>query len=340
MLPERRPDPARRAHDPVRIAFVYRPSWKYYRPDYTINTRYEFFFHALARAESAEVGYFPAEDEVDVSELAGKWDAVLCTNSSLSTPRLARASALPVIAQTHDPHLVKELDMLRCHDEYGIDCYFNFMPEPYFHKYFPKSFRYEVIRWGLEARLFAGAGPFAPRIKDRVLLTGKLSDWGAKKRLVHALRRSGYAQVRANYELRRACAALPRIDYSGADSGTGDYLNGGRKSYAEHLSGYRAAIAAAGLYPTAKYWETPAAGCLTFMEATAANGALDLGYEDMESAVFIDSKNYKERIARYLESPDDPAWARIAESGRRHAVENLSNDRAVEALVRLARSLA
>ena len=329
----------RGVRDPVRIAFVYRPSWKYYSPHYTIGTRYSFFFRALARSQSVEVGYFASESSVDASKLAGEWDVILCTNSATSTPPLKNASCMPVIAQTHDPHLVKELDMLRCHDEYKIDCCFNFMPESYFYKYFPKRFMYKVIRWGLEADLFSGAGPFEPRIKDRVLLTGKLADWGAKKRAVHALFRRGFSAVRANYELRRACATLPGVDYSGADPATGDYLNGGQNSYAEHLWGYRAAIAASGLYPTAKYWETPAAGCLTFMEATAANGAYDLGYKDMESAVFISSKNYEEKITRYLESPDDPRWAQIAEAGRHHATENLSNDRAVEALAELAKSL-
>ena len=332
--------PERAEMDPVRVAFVYRPSWKYYSPRHTIGTRYSFFFRALARSKSIKMGYFASETSVDASELAGEWDVILCTNSATSTPRLKNASCMPVIAQTHDPHLIKELDMLRCHDEYNIDCCFNFMPESYFYKYFPKRFQYKVIRWGLETELFAGAGPFGPRIKDRVLLTGKLADWGAKKRISHALFHGGFSQVRANYELRRACAALPGVDYSGTDPATGDYLNGGRGSYAEHLSGYRAAIAASSLYPTAKYWETPASGCLTFMEATDANGAYDLGYADMESAVFINRKNYEKKITGYLESPDDPRWAQIAGAGRRHATENLSNDRAAEALADLARSLA
>lgn len=327
---------------PVRIAFVYRPSWRYYSPSYTVNTRYGFFFKALQRSESVKVGYFAAERSIDVSELSGRWDVILCTNSAASTPRLdnVAASGMPVIAQTHDPHLVDELDMMRCHDEYKIDCYFSFMPAEYFYRYFPRSFRYEVIRWGLEPDLFAGTAPFASRERGRILLTGELARQGRRQRLVHALLRSKLSRVGANYRLRRACADLPYVDYSGREPGTFRYINGGRGSYAEHLSGYRAAIAATGLYPTVKYWETPAAGCLTFMEVTRANGAADLGYGDMESAVFINKSSYKKKMEQYLESPDDPEWARIAEAGRRHAVENLSNDRAVEALAGVARSLA
>ena len=326
---------------PVRVAFVYRPSWEYWRPGHTVGTRYEFFFHALARSKSAEVGYFGAEDAIDAAELAGKWDVILCTNSALGTPRIANArkSGVPVIAQTHDPHLVKELDMMRCMEEHAISCCFGFMPEPYFHRYFPKSARYEVVRWGLEPGLFERLPPFGPRIKDRVLLTGELARRSTVKKIVHALSRRGQSEVAANYRLRRACAALPGVDYSGRDRVTGRYRNGGAGSYAGHLSGYRAAIAATGLYPTAKYWETPAAGCLTFMEVNGKNGAAELGYSDMESAVFIDSKNYGKRISRYLETADDPSWARIAEAGRRHAMENLNNDRAVERLVQIARSL-
>lgn len=326
---------------PVRIAFAYRPSWEYYRPGHTVATRYEFFFHALARSKSAEVGYFGSEGSIDAAELAGKWDVILCTNSALGTPRIANArkSGIPVIAQTHDPHLVKELDMARDVSEQGISCCFGFMPERYFYRYFPKSVRYEVVRWGLEPGLFGRLPPFGSRIKDRVLLTGELARRSLVKRAVHWASRRGQSEVAANYKLRRACASLPGVDYSGRDRVTGRYRNGGAASYAGHLSGYRAAIAAAGLYPTAKYWETPAAGCLTFMEVNGGNGAADLGYRDMESAVFVDSKNYRERISRYLETADDPSWARIAEAGRRHALENLSNDRAVEDLVGIARSL-
>lgn len=326
--------------EPVRIAFVYRPSWGYWRPDYTINTRYEFFFNALARAKHAKVGYFGSERPVDAKELKGRWDVILCTNSALGTPRIANVaeSGMPVVAQTHDPHLVKELDMMRDMQEHRVSCCFGFMPREYFHKYFPKSCRYELVRWGLETRLFKDA-PFGPRKKDRVLLTGKLGRRGLVKRIIHAASRRGQSEVAANYRLRRACAGLPGVDYSGRDPVTGRYLNGGKRTYAEHLSGYRAAVAAAGLYPTAKYWETPAAGCLTFMEVNRKNGADRLGYRDMESAVFIDAKNYKERISQYLESPDDPSWERIAGAGRRHAAENLSNDRAAEALVGICRSL-
>ena len=55
--------------------------------------------------------------------------------------------------------------------------------------------------------------------------------------------------------------------------------------------------------------------------------------------MFIDRSNYKKRMEKYLDSPDDPEWERIAEAGRRHATENLSNDRAVEALAGIAKSL-
>lgn len=333
-------EPAGRG-SPVRIAFVYRPSWKYYRPGHTVGTRYGFFFGALARSGSAEIGYFASEGSVDAAELAGRYDVILCTNSSRGTPRLLNVekSGMPVIAQTHDPHLVKEMGMMRDVREHRISCCFGFMPKSYFYRYFPRDVRYEVVRWGLEPSLFGRGPPFESRIRDRVLLTGKLERRGLAKRVVHAVQRRGQSEVAANYRLRRACAALPGVEYSGRDPATGRYLNGGRGSYAGHLSGYRAAIAASSLYPTAKYWETPAAGCLTFMEVNGGNGAGELGYRDMESAVFIDSKNYKERIGRYLESPDDPSWARIAEAGRRHAVENLNNDRAVEAVVRIAEEL-
>ena len=47
-----------------------------------------------------------------------------------------------------------------------------------------------------------------------------------------------------------------------------------------------------------KYKETPAAGCLTFMEITERNHGSFLGFEDGKSAVFIDESNYKRKITR------------------------------------------
>ena len=99
------------------------------------------------------------------------------------------------------------------------------------------------------------------------------------------------------------------MDYSGTVPGTGAYANGGHPDFASHLSRYRATIAATRYYPTIKYYESTEAGCLTFMEVTDENDCGYLGFRDGETAVFIDSGNYRSRFEEYLADPDDPRWA-------------------------------
>jgi hypothetical protein len=106
------------------------------------------------------------------------------------------------------------------------------------------------------------------------------------------------------------------------------------------LEKYRAAIAASSDAPTAKYWEIPAAGCLTFMEMTDFNqGEKILEYVDGESAIFINVNNYKEKFDEYLSDSDNPKWAKIASEGRKIAMNNYNNDKAVCSLVDLMETL-
>ena len=109
--------------------------------------------------------------------------------------------------------------------------------------------------------------------------------------------------------------------------------------YPKLLSRYTASIASTTHYPTVKYWEVPAAGCLTFMEITKKNRGEYLGFKDGESAIFINEKNYRQKFEAYLEDSENPKWKEIANQGKNHAINNLSNDRAVESLVELIKEI-
>jgi hypothetical protein len=125
------------------------------------------------------------------------------------------------------------------------------------------------------------------------------------------------------------CNKLPYIDYT--PTLEHDFVN---DRYPLLLSRY-AAVCATTYYPTIRYMEIPAAGCLTFMEITEKNKGEYLGYVDGISAIFINENNYKKKFEEYLENPSDPKWELIANSGRNHALNNLNNDRAVEELIQL-----
>jgi len=87
--------------------------------------------------------------------------------------------------------------------------------------------------------------------------------------------------------------------------------------------------------PVVKFWEMPAAGCLTFMEITEKNKGKHIGFTDGVNAVFINENNYKEKFENYLADVDNPKWQEIARAGREYALKKLNNDKATESLVEL-----
>ena len=105
------------------------------------------------------------------------------------------------------------------------------------------------------------------------------------------------------------------------------------------LSKYCAAIAATTFYPTIKYWEIAAAGCLTFMEITKKNDGKHTGFIDNETCVYINETNYIEKFNEFLQTRDDPKWEKIASNGRKFALENFNNDKAVDELIDLINEL-
>jgi len=111
------------------------------------------------------------------------------------------------------------------------------------------------------------------------------------------------------------------------------------EDYPTYTSKYRAIIAATTFFPTLKYWENAAVGCLTFMEITKKNNGYFLGYKDNETAIFINEKNYKEKFQQYMSDLNNPKWEEIANAGREYTMNNLTNDQAVSSLVELMKEV-
>ena len=109
--------------------------------------------------------------------------------------------------------------------------------------------------------------------------------------------------------------------------------------YPSYLSKYCASIAAATFYPVIKYFEIPAAGCLTFMEVTEKNDCKILGFKDGKNAIFINEDNYEEKFLEFIEDSNNPKWENIANAGREYALQELNNDVAVKDIISLAYQL-
>ena len=198
-----------------------------------------------------------------------------------------------------------------------------------------KYVKHKIIIYGLESNLFQNNTPFKERVKNKILCTGAIGKTNIKSKISNAVlnpKRSGWYF----YKLRTLCKELDYVEYSGINEKLSDNKN---QDYPVYTSKYRAIIAATTFYPTLKYWENAAAGCLTFMEITEKNNGYFLGYNDNETAIFINEKNYKEKFQQYLNDPDNPKWEQIANAGREYTMNNLTNDHAVSSLVELMKEV-
>jgi len=321
----------------IRVSLIYKKNYNFFNPSHFDRTTSDFFLNVLNRYPEIEMSYFPCENEFDTSKLKGKCDIILLANNRTdATPENLfgiKKLGIPVVTRVGDPHHATKYDQVTYHEQWNISCYFGTIPENYFYKFYPDKFRYKVIIFGLEPSLYTNMKPFDERIKNRILNSGATGKLSLKSRIVSLTlkpRQSGWYF----YKLRTKCNYLPYVDYKGIRGTQYSNLN-----YPEYLSQYRAAIAATTYYPTQKYWEIPAAGCLTFMEITKTNHGEYLGFKDEETTIFINEKNYKQKFQNFIDDPDNPKWKNIAKRGQNHALQNLNNNNAVEQLVSLFKEL-
>ena len=174
---------------------------------------------------------------------------------------------------------------------------------------------------------------FNQRIKNKILNSGATGNQKITSKMF-GLITDPDSNAYKHYKLRAMCNKLPYVDYT--PTLQSEYVN---DKYPLLLSKYAAAIAATTTFPTIKYWEIPAAGTLTFMEITDLNMGKYLGFVDGKSTVFINENNYKQKFEEYLHDLDDPKWEEIALAGRKYALDELNNDKAVTSLVDLITEL-
>ena len=323
----------------TKVALIYKKSYNYFQPNHFDQTSYDFFFKALKRNIQLEISYYPCEKKFDVSKIKGKCDVILLPNNSTDgSPDVLigiKNSNIPVISRTGDPHDAERYNQIEFCEKNKVDYLFSSLPDSLIYKYYPKNIKQKIIIFGLEPELYQNVPPFKTRIKDRILITGKMGRTDLKNRAANYIlnpRRSGWHL----YKLRTLCKDLDYVEYGGINEKLSDNKN---QDYPAYTSKYCAIIAATTFYPTLKYWENAAAGCLTFMEITEKNNGYFLGYKDNETAIFINEKNYKEKFQQYLSDPDNPKWEQIANAGREYTMNNLTNDHAVSSLVELMKEI-
>ena len=318
----------------IKTAFIYKPSNPYMSKTAWATTYYHFFMNALNRHADLDMAYFPAEKKFDVSKLRDKFDIILLwENHPWGSPdELSGIQNLdiPVICRINDAQDAKSKGKIGYHEKYKIDHYFGYLPERFFHKYYPKNFKYKVIFYGVESKLYENLTPYSKRIKKKILCSGAAASTKFSSRLRDIIR--GDRSLWKHYKLRTKCIELPYVDYTSTLQH--EYIN---DKYPLLLMKYCTSIAACSSFPVIKYWESTAAGCLTFMEVTEKNQANILGFNDGKNAIFINEKNYEKKLSDYISDPNNAKWSEIAENGRYYTMNNLTNDVASNSLVEIFR---
>ena len=316
----------------IKTAFIYKPSNPYMSKTAWATTYYHFFMNALNRHADLDMAYFPAEKKFDVSKLRDKFDIILLwENHPWGSPdELSGIQNLdiPVICRINDAQDAKIKGKIDYHEKYKIDHYFGYLPERFFHKYYPKNFKYKVIFYGVEPKLYENLTPYSKRIKKKILCSGAAASTKFSSRLRYIIR--GEQSQWKHYKLRTKCIELPYVDYTSTLQH--EYIN---DKYPLLLMKYCTSIAACSSFPVIKYWESTAAGCLTFMEVTEKNQANILGFNDGKNAIFINEKNYEKKLSDYISDPNNAKWSEIAENGRYYTMNNLTNDVASNSLVEI-----
>ena len=322
----------------IKVALIYKSTYHAFQPDFFERSSFDFFMKALKRNQQMEISYFSVDgDYFDTRKLRDNCDIILLANNHPgATPEILdgiQNLGIPVICRSGDQHYAKRYNQINYHQKWKIDYYFGSNPSSYFYRFLPHDFMYQEIPIGLEPSLYQNLRPYKERIKDKILNSGSVGKLTIKSRVANAIlnpkRNAWYF-----YKLRTICNKIPYVDHTGMKGNK--YTN---DDYPTYLSRYRSAIAATTWFPTQKYWEIPAAGCLTFMEMTQRNNGSYLGFKDGETAIFINEQNYKDKFEEFLNDPDNLKWEEIANAGREYVINNLTNDKAVDKLVELMKKL-
>lgn len=317
----------------IRVSFIYKNCLSLSENNFFTQHR-NLFLKALTRNENIETSYYLCDSIFDVKKIQGKTDVILlyedqnfwanCVPDDLLG---IKNTNIPVIVKIGDPWDGTKYDVKASNEKYKIDGYFGSYASDFFYKYYPKNFKYKCILYGIEPSLYQNVMPFENRIKNKILNSGAIASHKFTNRIFAKLTK-GEGDPMKHYKLRTTCNKLPYVDYT---TTTGHEYVGDK--YSLYLQKYATAIASTTDIYTMKYFEIPAAGCLTFMEITDKNYGKNLGYKDDETAIFINEKNYKQKFEEYLHDIENPKWEQIATAGRKFAIENFNNDKGVESLI-------
>ena len=319
----------------IKVGFIHNSQNMFLTGNHFDNTYFHFFMEAIRRHDKLDVTDIIHDDILDARTIDPKFDLLMLWENSLSgMPKDIiglEELHIPIISKVGDPNRAK--GSIPFHKKWHIDHYFHYYPESLFYSLYPKNFNFTTIRFGIETKLYQNITPFDDRIKNTVLNSGAVGTKKIISQIINSIRNPKWNANRYYY-LRTKCNELPYVSYT--PTLNHEYVG---DNYPRLLEKYASAIAAGSYETPIKYWEIPAAGCLTFMEITEKNYGKHLGFIDDETSIFINKNNYHEKFNEYLSDLENPKWKKIANAGREYVLNNFNNDVAANNLVKLIETL-
>ena len=316
----------------IRVLALFSQYDEWFMPDHRDLALYN-FANSLNKHPKMEVRLYAHSGTIPLDALVKEYDVIFLLSldySAVCALRNLPENRIPVVARMGDPHVATALPMFdwlkKCRVVHGVEKF----PLSCIRMYYPESVLkdYTMIQYGIEPNLFDDCViPWEERIANEVAISGVMPLKSLRGRFAESLIQKKDFRLSYHYKLRAKCMELDHV------VNVTQLSKQMRSSdFPTLLGNYRAAIAAASWYPVIKYYETPASGCLTFMEVTEQNHCAEIGYEDEMNAVFINKDNYKKKIREYLKTPHDPKWKDIAKAGKEHTLKNLNNKKATDKL--------
>lgn len=309
----------------LRITFIYRPDNPYLCGLRSNNNYEKFYLKALKESEDVEIDYYGSNDELDCRFLGG-YDVYLFFDAHEwgIPPKLKNVDSLKglKVCSIGDAHgIFKHSEAYGCNKleltkRFGIDYCFYQHAEPYFYRYWPKDIKYWWIPVGIDPVLYENVKPFKDRRSDKILLSGSIG--------------SSCYPIRTKYRHHDLVHYHKPGSYKGRTFyKPGDY---DKDKFKDLLENWKFSIASA-CSVVLKYFEIPAAGCLSLAYVDDDNGCSVIGFEDNETAVLINQQNALERMNEVIQTSDDPKWERIARKGRQFVFENYTHQKCVQFLL-------
>ena len=320
----------------IKVATTYSSGFTRVNDGHPIKTEYYFFKYVILSNKRLGVRQLDTLSRISISKLEKYYDGILVRSMDIVT-RFALKNVrdyIITITESCDLYCILVQNVTGLANNFKIEWFFDFYPSASFHEFYLKHFQYDATHMGLESPLGTNEILCKERTTDKMTIYDMTNE---KLNIVRMLCHNIYVRKLKTllpsfqYRLRMKCNNLLCVvhTYEVGPSQSGKQLS-------NVLFTFRTTIVAMTTYPAVRHKETSATECLTFMESIKRKHiVLHLGFTDNKNDVFVNETDYLKKSQEYLDSKDSPRLKKMVHKGRKHVLENLSNNNGIEKLVNI-----